>query len=246
MSKTPEWMHGSGFGGKHVKRAKEESKSRVPLRFWLNKGTTKEILFLDDEPKYLFEHRIKTVGKNGKTKIREFTCRRGMTPGCPYCLSDLYRSYTGFLTVLDLTGYRDGQGNEHKNIRKLFAMGLTMQDRFERFRKKKDGLVGWIVECCRNDTNSNSALGDDFEFVKRIPDLSKAKEYFFTSKMEGGKAKPSEPYDYATVLAPYSVEEMKMIQEGLGDDASSYSSTNKSNDDDDDVDDDGGDKDAVY
>lgn len=245
MSKTPEWMQGSGFGGKHMKKAKEESQGRVPLRFWLNKGTTKEILFLDDEPKFLYEHRIKTIGKNGKVKWREFTCRRGMTPGCPYCLSEMYRSYIGFLTVLDLTGYRDERGDEHTNIRKLFAMGLSLADRFARWKKKKDGLTGWIVECVRNETNSNSALGDDFEFVKRIPDLSKAKEYFFTSKLEGGKAKPSEPYDYATILAPHSVEEMKMIQEGLGEDTSSYSSTNKSDDDDDDNDE-GGDGDAVY
>lgn len=202
------WLGGTGFGGKHIDKARSESRSQ-PLRFFLNKGETKKILFLDDEPQWAWEHSFrKGFTKSGKPKWRRVTCRRGMDGGCPGCSSDLIRVYTGFLTILDLSGYKDKEGKVHKNIRKLLTVGIDDGERFERYVKKNDGLTGWIVETTRFNKKNARAIGDEFEFIKRVKPFED-ETFFFTSKLDGGEKKPPEVYDYTKILEPMSAEDMR-------------------------------------
>ena len=236
-----EWLGGTGFGGKHVDKARTESRSQ-PLRFFLNKGETKKIMFLDDEPQWAWEHSFrKGFTKSGKPKWRRVTCRRGLDGGCPGCASDLMRVYTGFLTILDLTGYKDSEGKRHKNIRKLLTVGVDDDDRFALWYKKNDGLTGWIVETTRFEKKKARAIGDDFEFVKRV-DPFKDEEYFFTSRLDGGEKKPPEVFDYAKILEPLSAEDMR---EYIRIDGRSYDE-GKSEGGDDDERPEGGDDDVPY
>lgn len=203
------WLGGRGFGGDHVNKARKESRSQ-PLRFFLNKGESKHILFLDDEPQWAWEHSFrKGFTKAGKPNWRKVTCRRGLPGGCPGCASELIRVYTGFLTILDLTGYKDKEGKEHKNLRKLLTVGVNDDEQFDRWMKQNDGLTGWIVKTTRFErTKQSRAIGDEFEFIKRVKPFEDEK-FFFTSKLDGGEKKPPEPFDYAKILEPLSAEDMR-------------------------------------
>lgn len=199
-----EWFQ-TGFRKENLDRAKQESGSK-PGRLWIPKDTSKEIILLDDEAFCIWEHALKI---NGKWKGNEFTCRKGLKddPRCPLCSSKANRYYIGFLTVLDHTGYKDDDGKLHKNMRRLLPMKLETLDLFAKFKEKKVSLVGWKVECTRTSGRNVAAIGNSFEFIEKVKPFDD-EQFFFESRMEGGKMKPPEVFDYKKIFKPVSVKEM--------------------------------------
>jgi hypothetical protein len=197
-----------GASQEDIDKARKESSSGSARRFWLKAKEAKRVIFLDDEPFCVWEHNPVINGEFWHW----FTCRKGIDPSdpmCPLCVSKVKRQYTGYLTVLDATGWQDRKGNLVLYNRKLFPMTLKTLELFNAIKKKKTTLVGAQFELMRTSKDAVK-VGDhwDFEeFVKPFDD----EKYFFESKLEG-KKKPPEPFDYVKLMEPLSSAEMQ----GLG------------------------------
>jgi hypothetical protein len=227
----------TGFSKKNLEKAEKES-SRAPSRLWIPKDNSKEIIILDDDPFCVWEHSLKI---NGKWKGNEFTCRKGLPddPRCPLCSSKANRYYIGFLTVLDHTGFKDDDGNWHKNLRRLFPMKLETLKIYAKFKERKVSLVGWKVECTRTSGRNIAAIGNSFEFIEKVDPFTD-EQFFYESRLEGGKKKPPEIFNYKELFKPMSVKEMLALADRAGE---SYETKDK---DDDEEEGTGGDGDAPY
>lgn len=223
----------SGFGA-NIERAKKEAQKRQN-RFYLKPDQSKTIVFLDDEPFCFNEHNPLL---NGTYKDNWFICRSGMPddPRCPLCQCRVKRYYVGFLSILDLDGYVNREGDEVKNIRCLFPMKLHTLEIMGKQKKKRGTLVGAKYEVSRSTNKNAAAVGDMFEFVGFV-DL-KSKEFQYVSKLDGKPHQP-EPFDYKSIFKPLSYREMLGLGFGTttdGDDDSDNDLVTSGNSADDDED----------
>jgi len=216
-------------------RARKEARSNRKIgRFFLKGKETRRIIMLDDQEFCIWEHHLKINGQWGNF----FTCRKGADqndPSCPLCTSKASRSYTGFITVLDETGWKNSKGEMIKYGRQLFPMSIQILERFATVRDRKTSLVGTVWELTRS-SDSAPRLGDVWDYIETV-DPFEDEKYWFTSRMEG-KKKPPEVFDYKEIFMPLSCQEMRAL--GLG--------SSKGMDDSDKEPDnfEGGDDDALY
>jgi len=174
----------------------EERRKSFVNRFWLPPEGNTKIIFLDDDPPIIEEHQLKI---NGDWK-NWFTCLRLIGEACPICdiLNDT--PYTvGFYTIIDTATWTDKKGNEHKNEKKLFAAKFKALQMLRRLSQKRGGLVGCVFDVYRSSKDAFNT-GDVFDYEGRL-EIEQIK-----------KLNPDiEPFDYAEVLAPKSVAEIKKI-----------------------------------
>jgi len=195
-----------------IDSAKKESQSKSARRFYLKEKESKHVVFLDDEVFSVWEHNPVI---NGSEFWHFFTCRKGVDPSdpvCPMCAAGIARTYTGYLTILDNTGWKNKKGDIIKNNRQLFPMTLKSLERYNVIKAKKTSLVGARFELTRTSKDALK-LGDmwDFEtYVKPFED----EQFWFDSKIQNKKL-PPEPFDYMEVLKPLSSEEMRMVLDGV-------------------------------
>jgi hypothetical protein len=210
------WLNRGFDGDHHEKARKEAASSRKTKRFWLQKDSEATIVFLDEEPVCLWEHILSHQQVvNGKSRwfTNEVVCRKGYPndPVCPMCMSDVRRVYKGFLTVLDVDGWTDDNGVEHKNIRRLFPMNQDQMDMFREYKKRRDGLIGWKVAVFRSKGDKTPVIGTGFDFIERV-DPFLEENYFYRSKLKDG-LHPPEIYDYESIFTPPSGDEMVAIMQ---------------------------------
>jgi hypothetical protein len=158
------------------KAAKEARKSQVnmPFRVWVPPGETKEVIVLDDKPDFfMYEHQV----QNPRTK--KWDTYLGCTKAfdvCPVCEETGKESYYAmYLSVIDLTPFKDRSGVNHRFSRKLMMVkNLSQQKKFIR-RFEKDGtLRGYKLELNR-DSDKDPTIGGDIEFVEIIDETELAK-----------------------------------------------------------------------
>jgi hypothetical protein len=188
--------------------AKDRNK---PLRFFVPVGDTKEIVVLDDKPDFfLYEHTMKdpVTKKWGKTVV----CI-GEYDTCPICEHVGDPTYIMFLSVLDLTPFKDSKGVTHDFSRKLMAVKPTQQKKFIR-RYEKDGtLRGAIFECSR-DGDKDAAIGNDIEYIESMDEEELSQDYIRTWTDRERKTHTEncgEPFDYETLFEEPTVEELEAL-----------------------------------
>lgn len=198
------WFN-QGFGGDHLDKAEKESANKAPKRFWMKPDTSKKIIFLDDEPFCIWEHALQI---NGSWIGNDFTCRKGMQDDarCPFCNSNSRRTYVGFLTILDVDGWTNDKGKKFRNIRRLFPMKMKTLKQFKKLKERKKSIVGCMYEMTRSSSDA-AVVGDMFDFLDKV-DPFEDEQYFYKSKMDKGKKKPPEVYNYKEIFKPISAKEM--------------------------------------
>jgi len=193
---------------------KSLSSGRV-MRFFLRidkqtqKGESRQIIILDDEPFCVQEHNPVINGEFH----HYFTCRRGVDdkdPSCPLCLAGERRVFTGYITILDATGYesKKNPGQIIKYSRQLFPMTLSTLDRFRVLKDRKTSLVGAVLNVTR--TSSNAVKVGDMWELEGIVDPFMDKEYWYESKIQKKMVAP-EPFDYMKILEPLSSLDMRAL-----------------------------------
>ncbi len=171
MSGTGSWAQ-SGFGGVKVEQERQAT-ANGPNRFWMPENSSKEFLFIDDEPTQIHEHNPKI---NGDFK-NWLTCLQGISESATCCelLGPKSRYPVWYFTVVDLSKWTDKKGNVYQNEIKFFPAKLKTAQKFERKKKERGTLVGSIFRASRDGAKSSS-VGDEFEFVREA-DLSKLFEH---------------------------------------------------------------------
>jgi hypothetical protein len=125
-----------GTTDEDIESARKESKNRSVGRFFLKAGESRRVIMLDDKDFAFWEHHVKINDKWGNF----FTCIKGVDPKnpvCPLCVSKASRSYTGFITVLDATGWTNDKNEKVLYTRQLFPMTLKTLERFKLKRHRK-------------------------------------------------------------------------------------------------------------
>lgn len=196
-----------------LEKVRREFSGGKVQRFFLKAKESKKIIFMDDVPFGIWEHNF--VINNEYWHF--FTCRKGVDPVDPICMmcsSGIRRSYHGYVTILDATGYENKKGERVLYQRKLFPMTLKTLDRFYLIKEKKTTLIGAQFDITRSSSEAVK-VGDmwDFEgFVNPFKD----QEYWYYSNLKKQKLAP-EPFDYLDILKPLSNQEMNMNVVGMDD-----------------------------
>ena len=80
-----------------------------PKRFWLPAGVTKRILFLDDAPYTFYEHSLWAITKKSSDKAVCLKKNPGLGGECPLCDAEMWPSFTGFFSVIDMGDVKPGK-----------------------------------------------------------------------------------------------------------------------------------------
>lgn len=234
MSDKKSW-YSTGYDG--VDREKERiARAGGPNRYWMKEGTTREVVFIDDEPLCVYEHQWRANGHWRNT----CTCLKDTNDITPCCekLGEKSRSFVGFYTAVDCTKHTDSKGNSYQFEVKLFPAKLKTLGVLRRKKESKGSLIGAMFRVTR-DTSDDPNCGNDFEFVreadleklfavanyrgKKLPDLYKEaaekpdvlarlKEVFQLSLDSNGVIVPKIfPFNYYDLLAPKDPKEVRAM-----------------------------------
>lgn len=213
-----------------------QARAGGPNRFWMKAGTTREIVFVDDEPLSLFEHQWRANGhwRNWATCCREIS---DVAPCCEK-LGDRSRSFTGFYTIIDCSDHKDSKGTSYQYELKLLPAKLATIKLIQRKKTEKGSLIGLSYNVSR-DSNDDPNCGNDFSFSKEV-DLDKLfkvanyrgkklvdlykeatenpqvlqrlKDTFQLSLDSNGNPLPKlAPFNYVSLLAPKDPRELRLI-----------------------------------
>lgn len=172
-----------------------------PSRLWMPADSSRNLIFLDDEPFTIYEHNPKIDG-DWRNWI---TCLQGVSDEVPCCekMGPNSRYYIGYYTVIDASEYTDKKGNKHAFELKLLGAKMKTMKKFRRKKEERGSLIGCMYKATRED-NKSPSVGDEFEFVREV-DLVKA----FDATMYRGK-KLSEFYS-KTLEGPDGLEKLKKV-----------------------------------
>jgi len=188
-------------------------------RIYVKEGDVRRIIFMDENPWGIEEHDVSING----SWYNYFTClgEEEESSKCPICVyseqglikSKIYR--VAFLTVLDATGYVSKQSGELVRYRPyLFPMKSAAYELIMSKKRDVGSLVGAVFDCKRVGAMS-PAVGNVFDYVGHIEDLKDEELYHYD--YENKKRVAPVPFDYSTVLAPISHDEMlKMVNDISG------------------------------
>ena len=215
--------HYSGKAGfdkaeEEVRKNKERAKQRqegghMPFRFFVSPGDTKEFIVVDDDPTFFrYEHNLKDPHTHKWSVhtgcVKEFD-------NCPVCEAEGKESYYAmYLTIIDLTPFKDRKGNKHEFSRKLLVVKAGQQKKFQRALAKaeKEGMTlrGALFETTR-DGDRESAIGNDIELIEWLSE-EELLEYERTWKDQNGKSqteKAHEPFDYEKLFPETTAKELR-------------------------------------
>ena len=132
-------------------------------RWWMKKGETRRILFVDGEdPMMYWEHQLKIDGswQNWEVCLK----KNGIDPDCPVCEEEKkFAYYAALYTLIDIDGWEDKKGNKHTCERKLLAAKTKLSKKLRRQHEKRGGLAGCIYDLTRGDDEQSLSTGDDLD-----------------------------------------------------------------------------------
>lgn len=172
-----------------------------PDRLWMKAGEERKLLFLDEEPFCFYEHQLKIDGDWRNW----FTCLQGIHPSCPLCTAGDKRYFVGALSVVDMTGWTDRDGN-HRDVGKrlLYMAKIDSMLKLKKQKERRGGLVGAIYSSFRTGAKAAS-IGDDIDFLEKLGSLQEAASRFNT---------PPEnlvPFRYEELFAPRSPVDLEPL-----------------------------------
>lgn len=171
-------------------------RDRATPRFYLKEGEEAEIMFVDDSPFNVYEHKVELNGK-WETLI----CTKEWQV-CPICRAfpKNKSSFTVYLTIIDFRPYTKSDGKVIKLQKKLYGAKFNMPKVLYDLNKRLKGLSSVLCKVKRYDAKSPSS-GDYIEAIKRVKD---------PLKLVGSKEDLT-PYDYEKVFAPFTDDELKAL-----------------------------------
>lgn len=186
-------------------------------RFWIPKGETAPITFVDgnllpDGTLDILTFREHSVQVNGEWD--QFVCIAETEP-CPLCEGGDFPSLVGVLTIIDHRTYKSKKGKGvYKDTPKLFVAKKNTIKLLQQMATKRDGLAGCRFDVSRlNDNDPN--VGGSFDFESKTPVEKLAKE--LTRKSKDGKTETVfKPADYEKEIQYKEADELRAKGFGSG------------------------------
>lgn len=200
------WFSRGAEGAAKAQRLEEEAKARReqsgPRRFWLDRGASAKVVFLDDPDFYCFEHNVPLQGKF----FNYYTCIKEVD-NCPWCDAGDRGYYLVAATVINTTPQEAKDGRTFKNQKMLLVCKSDLQQKLKRQREKRGGTLKLAaLELTRGTAEKSPSSGDNVEFLGKVS-IDKLK----TLIPDGETDDWIRPFDYEEVFAPKSAEEMRKL-----------------------------------
>ena len=163
-----------GFSqAKKEKAISDENRRRgsLPWRLWLKPGSEADVILLDKEPYFMYEHQFK--GGDGRPAFERCIKDSGHCPMCSKLNREGY--YVMMLTCIDLRGYKTREGKKVRASQKLFPVKQSQIPKYERiFNKNKGSFRGVKLHLAR-DGDRDAVIGNDIEHVETLTERALAK-----------------------------------------------------------------------
>ena len=118
-----------------------------------------------------------------------------------------------FLSVIDLTPFKDKNGTTHKASRKLMAVKQSQQKKFDRLMHRKGTLRGALFETSR-DGPKDAAIGNDMELLKWVKEKKLENDFIRTWEDREGKKhveNMGEPFDYSEIFEAPDADKIRAM-----------------------------------
>lgn len=189
-----------------AKMRREQAANKGPRRLWLKNDTSTKLTFLDNPQFFLYEHQLK-IGGNFRNW---FTCRKDID-SCPVCEAGDQPSYIVVASVINHREWADKEGKTHKNEKQLAVFKSKARERILKRVEQCDGdLKGCVFEFSRGSQTTECSTGEDFVYLNKR--LTEAQLLSLAPK--GSDKSWIEPFDYADMLQPRTIEELRKIAGG--------------------------------
>ncbi len=176
------------------------------FRFYMKPGTEAVVAFCDgdnteDEPiGHYKEHQFSVRD----SKVPGFASCTG--PGCPLCKAGLKPYDAWPFTIIQIKPtWKDKEGNEHGNQRKLMVAKKEIMQRLLRMIEQREGLAGTVWTVYRSGPRAYT-IGDDWQFHANQPSDKSRKGLAAHLDID---PETVEPIDYREHLAPKSLDELE-------------------------------------
>lgn len=219
-SQTPSWAKRGKAAQSEMEKYEKDAdkyfaeKNRM-WRFWIEKGKTAPVTFVDgnllpDGTLDILTFREHSVQVNGDWE--QFVCIAEQEP-CPLCEGGDFPSLVGVLTIIDHRSYQ-GKKAVYKDTPKLFVAKKNTIKLLQQMATKRDGLAGCRFDISRlNDNDPNVGGSFDFESKSAIAQLQKQ----YVRKGKDGKTNTVfTPADYEKEIVYKTAKELRQIGFGTG------------------------------
>jgi hypothetical protein len=182
--------------------AQKAAQSKQNISFKIKPGEKGKFTLLDTPELYYLAHSV--PGPNGG--YVEYTCiKEGNI--CPLCTVYGKPTPTMIATVIDHGEWTDKMGNKHKYDKKLIKFrGDGLNSIRDLIAKNGDNLKFFTLESVRGKNKQSPASGSFFTVAKKLN-----KKTLMKVVPQGEGEDWLEPFDYLTLLAPKSIEELRQI-----------------------------------
>lgn len=184
-------------------QAADRATRSTAFNFYLKKGESARVVFLEDEPGALVYQLTQKVGD----RYEDFICAGDASE-----YRDLPKrpSLVGYITVMLLGEVKTSNGKVIKNPKRMLAAKSGTLDILQRAHAKRGGLYGKVFEVSRSKNDKSPAAGDMWDYEEAMSE-SQIKEL----------SEDVEPINFEEVLKPKerTPEQMMKILQGQAEQA---------------------------
>lgn len=203
-----------------ARREASTAMSKMPFRFWVTPGETKEIIIVDEGITFA---RNEHACKNPRTQHFDlFLPCIAEVANCPVCAThpDKQPYFAAFLTIIDLTPYTDKTTDEEVPFSKrLLEIKPMQQKKFMRLQQQHGTLRGMVLSMTR-DTKKDARIGNDIEYAGERLSEEDLQTYVRIYTDRAGKEQEIlgyEPFNYEEIFPDMSEEQLRAICNGAPD-----------------------------
>lgn len=197
-----------------ARKAAAQASMKEPFRFFVRPTESATIIIVDEAPDFFrMEHAL----QNPRTKrFNLFVPCIDEHTNCPACeVSDKPAYFAMYLTVIDLTPYTNGAGEEIEWSKKIMVVKSTQQKKIMRLYEKHGTLRGMELVMTR-DGDMDAAIGNDIEFQGFVSE-EELEEYVTEYTDKERKVHDvfgDEPFDYEDIYPDLSEKEIRALVGG--------------------------------
>ena len=204
MSWLKQGSEGREFYQEEKKRREQKAKEggdTKSWRFYLKKGGTGYVVFIDNLRTFLLEHQY----KKGDNYYNYATCLRDIEGECPLCDNDNNPSLVSVTTIIDFTEHKKKDGSFTEPTKKLMVVKKGGTERLLKRQDKLGELKFKKFEIYRSDDDKAERTGTDIDYEKDVdPEVLK--------KFAPTGIDPDEwikPFNYDEIFKPMTPAEMR-------------------------------------
>lgn len=186
-----------------------------PYRYYVPVGETAEYVIVDEEPTFFrYEHAVMNPSTNRRDMF--LPCVREVAD-CPVCAAHPqdYPYFGMFLTVIDLSGYENSNGDWIEWTKKLLVVKPRQQKKFVRMMEREGSLRGAVVEA-RREGRMDAVIGNDFDIVEFMEEeeLQTYEREYTNRKNDTVVEVGHEEYDYEALMPNLSLQALRDLVGG--------------------------------